>query len=99
MSPVKQELLTIPQHTNSLSVFIGVRVARSLVFRVMFCRSMFVLLTFFVWPLYCTDSDYSFGIFKIILLHVLLYNGVLTVATPPMLLVKYGVMNMNNTKC
>jgi hypothetical protein len=33
--------------------FCGVRVARSLVFCVMFCRSLFVLLTFFFWPLYC----------------------------------------------
>jgi hypothetical protein len=28
-------------------------VALSLVFRVMFCRSLFVLLPFFFWPLYC----------------------------------------------
>ena len=33
--------------------FSEVRVARSLVFCVMFCRSLFVLLSFFPWPLYC----------------------------------------------
>ena len=31
--------------------FSGVRVARSLVFCVVFCRSLFVLLSFFFWPL------------------------------------------------
>ena len=30
-----------------------VRVTRSLVFDLMFCRSLFVLLYFFMWPLYC----------------------------------------------
>jgi hypothetical protein len=33
--------------------FSEVRVAWSLVFCVMFCRSLFVLLSFFPWPLYC----------------------------------------------
>ena len=42
---------TLPEH----SVFSGVRVARSLVFCVMFCRSLLVLLSFYcdhcvVWP-------------------------------------------------
>ena len=32
-------------------VFSGVRVARSLVLCVMFCRSLFILLFFFFWPL------------------------------------------------
>ena len=39
-------LLTLP-------VFSGVRVTRSLVFCVMFCRSLFVFLSFFFWPLCC----------------------------------------------
>ena len=49
----------------------GVRVARSLVFCVMFCISSFVLFHFFFWPFYClsffdfTASDYPFGIFKL----------------------------------
>ena len=36
-----------------IRVFIRVRVARSLVFCVMFCRSLFVILTFFFWPVCC----------------------------------------------
>jgi len=40
---VEQELLTIPEHPSSHPVFNGVRVAWSLVFCVMFCRSLFVL--------------------------------------------------------
>ena len=36
-----------------MRVFSGVRVARSLVFCVMFCRSLFVILTFFFWPVCC----------------------------------------------
>jgi hypothetical protein len=35
------------------SGFSWVRVARSLVFSVVVCRSLFVLLSFFVWPLRC----------------------------------------------
>jgi hypothetical protein len=54
----------------------GVRVTRSLVFCAMFCRSLFVLLYFFFWPLCCVpffdllllitqlvSSDYTIGIF------------------------------------
>jgi hypothetical protein len=37
--------------------FSGVRVARHLVFSVMFCRWLFVLLSFFVSLLYCLSSD------------------------------------------
>ena len=48
------------------SVFSGVHVTQSLVFYVMFCRSLFVLFPFF-WPLCCLvllwfrDTDYPFG--------------------------------------
>ena len=38
-------------------VFSGVRVIRYLVLRVMFCRSLFVVLYFFVWPLCCLSFD------------------------------------------
>ena len=41
--------VTIPEHLSSPPI----RVALSLVFRVMFCWSLFVLLPFFFWPLYC----------------------------------------------
>jgi hypothetical protein len=61
MSLVEQELLTLPEHLSSSPVFSGIHVARSLVFYVMFCKSLFV----FVWPLYglsfeFTVSDYPF---------------------------------------
>ena len=64
---VEQEFLTLPEHMRSPPFFIGIRVARSLVFCVMFCRSLFSWLFFIFWPLYCihlqlTDSDYPFGI-------------------------------------
>jgi hypothetical protein len=38
----EQELPTLSVHPSSLLVFSGVRVARSLVFCVVFCRSLFV---------------------------------------------------------
>jgi hypothetical protein len=38
-----QELLTLPEHLSSAPVFRLVRVARSVVFCVMFCRSLFDL--------------------------------------------------------
>jgi hypothetical protein len=55
---VEQELLTLPEHLSSPPVFSGVRVTRSLVLCVCFvdrCLS------------FCTDSDWSFGIFKLLL--------------------------------
>ena len=73
---VEQELLTLPGHMCSHPVFIGVRVARSLVFCVVFCRSLFVIC---LWPLYCllrfTDSEYPFGIFKLILVCIYSWVG------------------------
>ena len=53
VSLVEQELLTLPEHLSSPPVFSVVHVTRSLVFFVMFCRSLFVLLYFFFWPLCC----------------------------------------------
>jgi hypothetical protein len=41
------------KHQSSLQLFSGVYVARSLVFCVMFYSSLFVLLSFLFWPLYC----------------------------------------------
>ena len=43
---------------SSLSVFGGVRVARSLVFCAVFCRLFFLLLSFFFWPLCCLSFFY-----------------------------------------
>ena len=42
----KQELLILPEHLSSSPMFSGVRVARSLVFCALFCRSLFVLFFF-----------------------------------------------------
>jgi len=73
VSLVEQGLPTLPGHLSSPPVISGVRVARSLVFCLMFCRLWLVLLSFFCWSLCClfcygvTDSDYPFGIFKLFL--------------------------------
>jgi hypothetical protein len=48
---VKVELFTLPKHLSSPLFFSSIRVFRSLVFYVMFSRSLFVLLSFFIWPL------------------------------------------------
>ena len=57
---VEQELHTFPEHLSSSLVFIGDCVTRSLVFWVMFFRLLFVLLSFFVWPLCCLSFNDSF---------------------------------------
>jgi hypothetical protein len=64
VSLVEQELPTLPDHLSLPQGFSGVDVARSLVFCVMFCRSSFVLLSFFFWLLcysvVCQTSVYGF---------------------------------------
>ena len=50
---VEQELITLPEHLSSPPVFSGVRVTWSFVLYVYFCRSLFVLLLIFFWPLCC----------------------------------------------
>ena len=58
---VVKELFTLQEHLSSSSVFSGVRVARSLVYICMFCRSLFVLLSIFLWPfIVCSTLIYSF---------------------------------------
>ena len=47
--PIEQELPTLPEHPSLTPV----RVSRSLVFCAVFCRSLFVFLSVFFWPLYC----------------------------------------------
>ena len=56
---VEQELFTLPVHPSLPPVFSGVRVTRSLVLQCIciFCRSLFVLLSFFFWPLCCLFFD------------------------------------------
>ena len=60
----------VPEFTPA---FCGVRVAHFLVFNVVFCRSLCVLVSCLLWPLYCSFSHcivcpsiygFSFGIFK-----------------------------------
>jgi hypothetical protein len=51
---VEQELLPLPEHLSSFSVFSGIRVN----FMCMFCRSLFVLLVIALFVLRFTDSDY-----------------------------------------
>jgi hypothetical protein len=50
---VEQELLTLPEHLSSSSVFSGGSCYSIFSFMCMFCRSLFVLLYFFFWPLCC----------------------------------------------
>jgi hypothetical protein len=66
-----QTLLTLPEHLSSSPVFSDVRVAHicfcvfrlfvfiahSVVFSVVFCTSLFVLLSFFCWTLGCLSFD------------------------------------------
>jgi hypothetical protein len=69
---VEQELLTLPEHLSSPMDFSGVRVTRSLVFLcVMFCRSLFVLSSFFFWPLHCL----SFFDLRILITILVSYNS------------------------
>ena len=56
---VEQQLATLPEHLGLLPVFSLVRVARSLVFCVVFCRSLFVLLSFLFRSLYCLSFFFS----------------------------------------
>ena len=69
---MEQELPTLPEHLDSPPVFGGIRAAQSIVFSVVFYRSLFVPLSFSlvhctVYPSPIYDSDYHFGIFKLFL--------------------------------
>jgi hypothetical protein len=69
--PVEKELLTFPEHTSSPPVFRGVRVAQSLVFYVVLCRSLFVLFLLAIVLsvlLQLMASNYIFGILDLRLL-------------------------------
>jgi hypothetical protein len=51
---VEQELCILPEHMTSPRVFGGVRIDQSFVFCVGFCRSLFDILSFFIFSqLYC----------------------------------------------
>jgi hypothetical protein len=97
---VAQELLALPEHMSSPPVFSEVCVARSFVFCVMFCRSLFVLLSFFFWPLcclWCTKSDYHFGIFKLFLRFLCEIIIPLTKTTKLMQLSRSWLQSIGNT--
>jgi hypothetical protein len=69
VSLVEQELPIFPSSSTVLS---GFRVTQSLDFSIIFCRSLFVILPFFLLAivlsvLRITDSDNSFDIFKFFL--------------------------------
>jgi len=65
------------EHLRLPLLFCRVRVPRSLVYFVVLCRSLIALLSLFCRPLYClsvvrfTTSDYSFGVFRLFLQHML----------------------------
>ena len=67
-SLVEQELATVPEHTSSPPGFSEFRVSRSLVLRIMFCRSLFdllaILLSVLLWftDLVSSNSSYNFQI-------------------------------------
>ena len=75
VSRVKQQWLTLPEHLSLPPGYSGVRFARSLIFCVMFCKSLFVLylLAIVLFVLRFMASDYSFGFFKLFL--VMLFNA------------------------
>ena len=56
MPHVEQELLVLPEHLNSPLIFSVIRVARCLAICVMFCSSLFVMLSFSFG--HCTSSIY-----------------------------------------
>ena len=66
---MQQDLFTLPVHMSSPWILSGVRFARSLVFCVMLCRSLFVLfhlaLALFV-LIRLMDCDYPFCISKLV---------------------------------
>ena len=58
MPLVEHELLCLPKYLSSPPFFSGASVDRSSVLCVMFCRSLFVLLSFFFCSLCCLPSLY-----------------------------------------
>ena len=61
---VEHELLTLPKYLSSLPFFSGVRVARSLVFCIVYCRRLFVifLLSIVLSVLRLTPSNFHFSL-------------------------------------
>ena len=79
---LEQELLTLIEHPSSPSVFSWVRVNRSLVFCVVFCRSLFCLFVLFLLAIVLSVllrfMTYDpFSIFKFFLQQLLIDNNLL----------------------
>ena len=71
VSLLEQELPTLPEHLMSHKVFNVVRVARFLAFCVVYCRSLFVILSFgCFWPLCCL----SFFVLRILIIPLVSSN-------------------------
>ena len=71
----EQEQLTLSEKLSLPPVFVGVRATQSLVLCVSFCRSLFVLVSFFfvlsvVLQFTAADYMYLFGIFKLFMIFV-----------------------------
>jgi len=72
MSLMMQEIFTLPGHMSSPLVPCVIRVAQSLVFYAVFCRPLFLLLSFVFLAIVLsvrlryTASNYRFGIFKLL---------------------------------
>jgi hypothetical protein len=62
MPLMEQKPLNVSEHLSSSPVFSGVRVARSLVLCVVFCRPLFLLLVFFLLAIVCPSSIYRFAL-------------------------------------
>ena len=71
---LRQELLIFPGHTSSLSVFREVRVAQSLVFCVVFSRSLFVL--FLLVIVFCLSSTCGFWLTFSYLQYFIFYKNI-----------------------
>jgi hypothetical protein len=76
---VEQELFTLPEHMNSHPVFSEVCITWSLVFSVVFCRLLFILLSFSFWPYCLSFFDLRIlitpvSIFKLFLKNMLSYS-------------------------
>ena len=65
---MEKELLTLPECMSSPWILVWF-VFRSLVFCVMFCRLLFVLLFFFLWPLCCISFN-GFSITRLVSLNL-----------------------------
>jgi len=76
---VEQELVTVPEHLSSPSIFSWVRAAHSLVFCIMMWRSLIVLLSFFFGGgghcIVCPSSIYCFWTYPWSFVTQILRNG------------------------